>query len=179
LGADKGYGSGAFDRERESRGIEPHGATVGQRLRRPDEGTPAERADTEARHRRNARPAVVPVVTEQLVVAHVADEGIVPGAAGEGVAALGGVGVHGPVTQVADAVGEQAAPDIDGIHLAAGEGGFCSRDLVTDDDALLVVDVGACDDDVVGRVPLARKNRARATRIWESVRIGRDGTPDR
>jgi transposase len=57
LGTDKGYDSGAFYRELESRGIEPHGAMVEQRLRSPEEVKRAERADTEARHRMKARQA--------------------------------------------------------------------------------------------------------------------------
>jgi transposase len=55
LGTDKGYDSGAFYRELETRGIEPHGAMVEQRLRSPGEVKPHERANAEARQRMRRR----------------------------------------------------------------------------------------------------------------------------
>jgi transposase len=55
LGADKGFDGGAFCRELEGRGIEPHVAMIAQRLRGPEEVKPAERANTEARQRMRGR----------------------------------------------------------------------------------------------------------------------------
>jgi transposase len=55
LGSDKGYDGGAYYRAVESRGVEPHGAMVEQRLRGVDEVKPAQRVDAEARHRMKAR----------------------------------------------------------------------------------------------------------------------------
>jgi transposase len=55
LGSDKGYDSGEYYRDLESRGVEPHGAMIEQRLRSPADVKPAERANCEARHRMKAR----------------------------------------------------------------------------------------------------------------------------
>ena len=55
LGSDKGYDSGAYYRDLESRGVEPHGAMIEQRLRSPEDVPAAERANCEARHRMKAR----------------------------------------------------------------------------------------------------------------------------
>ena len=55
LGSDKGYDSGEYYRDLESRGVEPHGAMIEQRLRSPEDVKPAERANCEARHRMKAR----------------------------------------------------------------------------------------------------------------------------
>jgi len=57
LGSDKGYDGGEYYRDLESRGVEPHGAMVEQRLRSVAEVKPTERANAEARHRMKARQA--------------------------------------------------------------------------------------------------------------------------
>jgi hypothetical protein len=54
-GADKGYDSGPFFLELETRGIEPHVPLIQQRLRSPGEVKPVERAGAEARVRMSRR----------------------------------------------------------------------------------------------------------------------------
>jgi hypothetical protein len=54
-GGDKGYDSGPFFLELETRGIEPHVPLILQRLRSPGEVKPAERAGAEARVRMSRR----------------------------------------------------------------------------------------------------------------------------
>lgn len=55
LGSDKGYDSGEYYLQLEERGVEPHGAMAGQRLRDPARVRPWERAKVEARQRMKAR----------------------------------------------------------------------------------------------------------------------------
>ena len=55
LGSDKGYDGGEYYRGLETRGVEPHGAMIGERLRSADEVPRKERLNAEARHRMKAR----------------------------------------------------------------------------------------------------------------------------